>query len=368
MPNTVITKHSTRVFSVNNGTFQKIDGSPGATTEGNLIHIKGRNGQILYQDVIVGGGGDRLLIEDLTTASSYDPATSLEAMSILESIGFLTEAALVGAGTFAGLLDTSIVAPANIQVPIYNAGIARWQNETLTTAHLSDFNVTAPVQNSVLQWDGNDWVNRFDLFLGFNQEIQFGTQANLFHEVGGVNLDLDQAGMEFRIRNNADIELLYLQHDNGNMFLPVGSMFINSGGLSVSSSIVANGVSAINNNLLVDGNLDVTGDLTMDDGFGILWSPSGNYIINTAGVLYLFSTDDVIIEAQDDIILSASANVIIDSEFVANNNSFFLSNIQCSGKIRVADSVAAPVAGDIRYNNGAGRHEGYNGVSWQAMY
>ncbi len=370
MPNTVITKHSTGVFSVDNGALQKIDGSPGATTEGNLIHIKGRNGQILYQDVPVGGVGDRILIEDLTTTISYDPATPLEAMSILYSIGFFTEAAFVGAGTFAGLTDTFIVAPATRNLPFFDAVTGRWTNRFAEINDITGFNVTNPiVVNSILQYNGADFENRTSLTLNQDEAVNLASIASLFNSTNFANLDLNQAGSIFRVRNNVDTELFSIENDNGNAFLRVGSMYITSGGLSVSSSLVANGVSAINADLYIDGELDITsGSINLDDNFGIFWAPSGNYITNTSGVLYLFSTDDVVIEAEDDVIISAAANVIIDAEFAVNDNSYFLANIQCNGKIRVADSAVAPVAGDIRYNNGAGRHEGYNGVSWQAMY
>jgi hypothetical protein len=369
MPNTIITKHSTGVFSVNNGTIQKIDGSFGATTEGTLISIKGRNGQVLYQDITVGGAGDRLLINDLTTTINYDPATTLEAMTTLYAIGFFVEAAVVAAGTFAGLLDTSIVAPANGQLPFYNSATSRWTNRLAVINDITEFNVTAPVINDVLQWNGTDFVNRQSLFINESEAVNFGAVGSLFNSANFVNLDIEQLGGIFRVRNNVDTELFSIENDNGNAFLRVGSMYITSGGLSVSSSLVANGVSAINADLYIDGELDITsGSINLDDSFGIFWAPSGNYITNTSGVLYLFSTDDVVIEAEDDVIISAAANVIIDAEFVVNDNSYFLANIQCNGKIRVADSAVAPVAGDIRYNNGAGRHEGYNGVSWQAMY
>lgn len=375
MPNTIITKHSTGVFSVNNGTIQKIDGSFGATTEGTLISIKGRNGQVLYQDITVGGAGDRLLINDLTTTINYDPATTLEAMTTLYAIGFFVEAAVVAAGTFAGLLDTSIVAPANGQLPFYNSATSRWTNRLAVINDITEFNVTAPVINDVLQWNGTDFVNRQSLFINESEAVNFGAVGSLFNSANFVNLDIEQLGGIFRVRSQADTELFSVEN-TGNAFLREGSLFIPTGGLAVSASIVANGASAINNNFFVDGNVDITADVNLNDNQGVYWD-SGSYLVDFEGTFALTSAGELDLSCADGMIFYTpssfyfqSPNMTLDCTAVEflGNALFFGGNITGVGKIRVSDSAAAPAAGDIRYNNGAGRHEGYNGVSWNAMY
>jgi hypothetical protein len=46
----------------------------------------------------------------------------------------------------------------------------------------------------------------------------------------------------------------------------------------------------------------------------------------------------------------------------------FGDDVISTSKIRVGEGVSAAVAGDIRYNTGTSKHQGYDGTNWNDMY
>ena len=49
-------------------------------------------------------------------------------------------------------------------------------------------------------------------------------------------------------------------------------------------------------------------------------------------------------------------------------NSVIGSQVNFSGRIRVADNTETAVAGDIRYNTGTNKHQGFDGTGWNDLY
>lgn len=126
MASTTVIKYADGVFGTNNVAVEKFTGNNRATITGDSITIKTDTGLVLFNNVPIGGGDpDRLLINDQTTATNYDPSTPLAAISTLSSIGFFADAP---SSTFslAGATDTSFSGLATNDITQYNG--TTWAN------------------------------------------------------------------------------------------------------------------------------------------------------------------------------------------------------------------------------------------------
>lgn len=132
MANTTITKYADGVFGTDNVSTEKFAGNNRATIVGDRITIKTDTGLVLFTDVQIGGGSDRLLIEDQTTSTSYDPSTPLEAISVLSSVGFFANASTT-VFTVAGATDTNFSSLADNNIMQYDSGTGQWENRSSLT-------------------------------------------------------------------------------------------------------------------------------------------------------------------------------------------------------------------------------------------
>jgi hypothetical protein len=205
-----------------------------------------------------------------------------------------------------------------VDILYYDWAGASWEPliGNLSIENLTDTDISGLASNDTLQWNGTDWENRQNITVPGTLQVDGITTLNDDLSIGNLTLNegLDaiqlNAATLFSVKNSSDANLLTVDEATGNVGVPIGTVTINSGGLNVSSSIVANGASSINNALQVSGNLTVLSDIIVGD---ITIDESATSILSTGTDLTLQrSAGSVLTLGQDiDINLLASRQFAI---------------------------------------------------------